>query len=591
MNDPIGDTARVDPRRPHRADPRAGDRRPLPRASTCSSRSPGSPAPSLPPQQMADAPSCAGCMAALPRRQGPHRDRRVRWPAPTRSSTARGTRAARSRRSCSRPWTSRRPPSSWALAAADLRRRRREARDRSGCSRCSSCAGPRSASAAPPRRRPRTPRPTPTAGRRARAGAAPTPSCRAGCRRATSSPRDAAADRRRRRLGRPARSPPPRPSRPSSSARSGRRPPSASGPGAAARAAPEAPARRGRRRAARRRRPRHRPRRRDAARRARRTRGRSRRGPGPDQRDPVPASSPAATSTGSRRLGRRAAAARRTGRRRRRASPTARATGDRVGDAVVAEAQKYLGVPYMWGGTDPVDGPGLLGPHPARLRTSASSCPGSPRPGHGRHAGRLAGRRPARRPRLLRLPTARRPRRHLHRQRQDDRAPRTPASRSRCRTATPPPSAACCPRPQPTAAGRRPTGGRGPAPACPTPSSSPGRPAATASTPAARRRRQARVGLRPAGRIRAGAQGLMQFMPATARASASTRSTRPGRRRRRPLPQRPDKQFGSADLALAAYNAGPGAVQPLRRGPALRRDPELRPQRDEQGGGLPMRLP
>ena len=60
----------------------------------------------------------------------------------------------------------------------------------------------------------------------------------------------------------------------------------------------------------------------------------------------------------------------------------------------------------------------------------------------------------------------------------------------------------------------------------------------------------------------AGAQGLMQFMPATAaRASGSTPSTR---RRPSTAPRGTSasltKQFGSTDLALAAYNAGPGTV-------------------------------
>ena len=43
-------------------------------------------------------------------------------------------------------------------------------------------------------------------------------------------------------------------------------------------------------------------------------------------------------------------------------------------------------------------------------------------------------------------------------------------------------------------------------------------------------------------------------------------------------------RFGSTDLALAAYNAGPGRGAALRRHPAVRRDPELRPLRHGHAG-------
>ena len=68
-------------------------------------------------------------------------------------------------------------------------------------------------------------------------------------------------------------------------------------------------------------------------------------------------------------------------------------------------------------------------------------------------------------------------------------------------------------------------------------------------------------GFNPSAVSAAGAQGLMQFMPATA-AGTRREPARPGVRRSTapPATSAPDQQFGSTDLALAAYNAGPGAV-------------------------------
>ena len=73
---------------------------------------------------------------------------------------------------------------------------------------------------------------------------------------------------------------------------------------------------------------------------------------------------------------------------------------------------------------------------------------------------------------------------------------------------------------------------------------------------------RAESGFNPSARSPAGAQGLMQFMPATARemgvdpwdpASAVDGAAR--------LLKRHLQEFGSTELALAAYNAGPGAVR------------------------------
>ena len=53
------------------------------------------------------------------------------------------------------------------------------------------------------------------------------------------------------------------------------------------------------------------------------------------------------------------------------------------------------------------------------------------------------------------------------------------------------------------------------------------------------------------------------------------------------LKQQLDAFGGDVVKALAAYNAGPGAVQRFGGDPALRRDPELRPHRAGQRRGLP----
>ena len=86
----------------------------------------------------------------------------------------------------------------------------------------------------------------------------------------------------------------------------------------------------------------------------------------------------------------------------------------------------------------------------------------------------------------------------------------------------------------------------------------------------------------------AGAQGLMQIMPATARGPRASNPLDPaqavdGAAR---LLASTWTEFGSLPLALAAYNAGGGAVQQVRRHPAVRRDPGVRAQGPE-GHGRP----
>ena len=79
----------VDPRRPHRAVPPARHQPGTSRASTCSSRSPGSPPRVTTPEQRGDATRAAPAAGRAPRRQGADRDRRLRRRQPTRTPTGR----------------------------------------------------------------------------------------------------------------------------------------------------------------------------------------------------------------------------------------------------------------------------------------------------------------------------------------------------------------------------------------------------------------------------------------------------------------------------------------------------------------------
>ena len=198
--------------------------------------------------------------------------------------------------------------------------------------------------------------------------------------------------------------------------------------------------------------------------------------------------------------------------------------------------------------------------------TSASTCRGPPpsRPPPGTPVASLADAQPGR-PGLLRLQSSRagrRPRRHLHRQRPDDRRAAPRARRSRSQSVghpdRDPPRAA---RPAATAgtasgdgvdAGRR---------ALRRPVHQRRQPSTASTPPLLAAVATQESGFNASAVSPAGAQGLMQFMPSTA-AGPRGEPARPGLlgRRRRPLPASLTKQFGSTALALAAYNAGPGAV-------------------------------
>ena len=99
-------------------------------------------------------------------------------------------------------------------------------------------------------------------------------------------------------------------------------------------------------------------------------------------------------------------------------------------------------------------------------------------------------------------------------------------------------------------------------------------------------------GFDPAAVSPAGAKGLMQLMPSTA-ASLGVDPLDPAQAvdgSARLLRQLLDRFGGRVDLALAGYNAGPGAIQRYGGVPPYRRDPYVRPARDDLMGGPPVTL-
>ena len=88
----------------------------------------------------------------------------------------------------------------------------------------------------------------------------------------------------------------------------------------------------------------------------------------------------------------------------------------------------------------------------------------------------------------------------------------------------------------------------------------------------------------------AGARGLTQLMPGTAAGLGVTDVTDPAQALEggaKYLKQQLDAFGGDVTKALAAYNAGPGAVQRYGGVPPVRRDAELRPE----GPGVRRRVP
>ena len=87
-------------------------------------------------------------------------------------------------------------------------------------------------------------------------------------------------------------------------------------------------------------------------------------------------------------------------------------------------------------------------------------------------------------------------------------------------------------------------------------------------------------GYRASAQSPAGAQGLMQLMPGTQRDLGVSDAFDPRQNVDAGVAylRRLTDEFGTV-LALAAYNAGPGAVRPLQRHPAIRTDARLRARR------------
>ena len=265
----------------------------------------------------------------------------------------------------------------------------------------------------------------------------------------------------------------------------------------------------------------------------------------------------------------------------RRSAASAASAGTR-GEDVVATAKQQLGVDYEWGGESLAEGgfdcSGLVQwayrQHGVELpRVAGDQARAGPR-GQRR-------RGPPRRPRLLRATgPATRPHRPVRRERdlgrraEDRRRRQGAGGRPRRRR---PPSAASCPSRAPgpqRCAG--PDELRHPGPRRRGPAGLPpaGRPYAGLIDEAAERAgvdprllaslAWSESGFDPGARSGAGATGLVQLMPATARGLGVTDTTDPAQSLRGGatyLRQQLDAFGGDPQLALAAYNAGPTAVR------------------------------
>lgn len=249
--------------------------------------------------------------------------------------------------------------------------------------------------------------------------------------------------------------------------------------------------------------------------------------------------------------------------------------GGSMGDQVIAAARKYLGVPYLWGGTDPAKGLDCSGFIQRSFRDIGIELPrvSKDQAKAGRPVASLAEARPGD---LVAFDWSReRPGiDHIGIYMGDNKmivAPRAGEDVQIQEITRPPaiirrvlPDGAAA---APGVATSAPIGAAGGA------SVPPGTPYAELFAAAGAEHgvspalltavARAESNFNPRAVSHAGAQGLMQLMPGTARGLGVTDSFDPA--------QAVDgaarllaghlKQFGSVELALAAYNAGPGAVQ------------------------------
>lgn len=236
--------------------------------------------------------------------------------------------------------------------------------------------------------------------------------------------------------------------------------------------------------------------------------------------------------------------------------------GDASGAAVTAEAKKYLGVPYVWGGTDPKKGLDCSGLVQLVYKNLGIDLPrvAGQQAIAGRPVNGMANARPGD---LLAFNS---PVSHIAIYIGDGKmieAPR-PGLAVRVSDVYDTPTAIRRVLPDNPVSSAAVTGGLSALPAS-TPyaslfSAASARYGVDASLLAAVARQES--GYNPKAVSPAGAQGLMQLMPGTAKGLGVTNSfdptqAIPGAAR---LLQGLIREFGRTDLALAAYNAGPGAV-------------------------------